>query len=187
MSPPPTSLGGFPDFTSYFVVPIPLFSSYLGVLSTPMLAPSHIDVVEMESIFVSTRIEKFTRKPNFITLKDFKAFYDTMILEFCMRYGTKFTNIFSFWAVGDILDVWGLECLWIAYPSALTNSPIAQPTYAQTIVVASQAPLANVVIVPYYWCHCRSCSHNNTIDNSWDGNNHNWHLINGVEKILLLF
>lgn len=80
-------------FTSSFGSFVPMFPSYSSPSSMPIISLSHcIYAIDMESISVTTRIEKFTRWHDSITLGELKACYNVVISDFCMHYGFKFTN-----------------------------------------------------------------------------------------------
>jgi hypothetical protein len=44
----------------------------------------------------SSRIEKFSGRPNTISLREFKATFSTMVYELELKYGTNYTEAFTF-------------------------------------------------------------------------------------------
>jgi hypothetical protein len=44
----------------------------------------------------SRRIEKFSRRPGIISLKEFKATFSIMVYELELKYGVNYTKAFTF-------------------------------------------------------------------------------------------
>jgi hypothetical protein len=50
----------------------------------------------MEVNNFSGRIEKFSRRPSTISLREFKATFSTVVYELELNYGTNYTKAFAF-------------------------------------------------------------------------------------------
>jgi hypothetical protein len=50
----------------------------------------------MEVNSSSKRIEKFSRRPDTISLKEFKATFKTVVYELEFKYGANYTKAFAF-------------------------------------------------------------------------------------------
>ncbi len=59
-----------------------------AVTSTP--------IYTMEVNNSSERIEKFSKRPSTISLREFKATFSTVICELELKYGTNYTEVFAF-------------------------------------------------------------------------------------------
>jgi len=102
--------------------------------------------MEINSSF--KRIEKFSGRPNTISLKDFKAIFSTAICELKFKYGANYTEAFAFKQLAhyvhyEALDVYKQHSL-----RTLGVTQIPNPTYATTIATASQASITHHGIMP---------------------------------------
>ncbi len=59
-----------------------------AVTSTP--------IYTMEVNNSSERIEKFSKRPSTISLREFKATFSTVVCELELKYGTNYTEVFAF-------------------------------------------------------------------------------------------
>jgi hypothetical protein len=50
----------------------------------------------MEIRSSSRRIEKFSGRPNTISLREFKATFSTVVCELELKYGANYINVFAF-------------------------------------------------------------------------------------------
>jgi hypothetical protein len=53
-------------------------------------------IYTMEVSSSSERIKKFNKRPDTISLKEFKATFSTMICELELKYGANYAEVFAF-------------------------------------------------------------------------------------------
>jgi len=102
-------------------------------------------IYTMEVSNSSMRIEMFSRRLGTISLREFKATFSIVVCELELKYGTNYTEAFTFkqWARYvhyETLDVYEQHSLRI-----LSVTQIPNPTYATTIATTSQATLQAVI------------------------------------------
>ncbi len=95
----------------------------------------------MEVSSSSGRIEKFSRRPCTISLREFKVTFSTVVYELELKYGTNYTKAFAFKQLAryvhyETLDVYEQHFVRIL---GVTQAP--NPAYAIAIATASQATL----------------------------------------------
>jgi hypothetical protein len=110
-------------------------------LYIPLQAITFTPTYTMEVNDSFGRIEKFNERPFTISLREFKANFSTMVYELELKYGTNYTKAFAFKQLArhvhyETLDVYKQHSLRI-----LGVTQIPNPTYATTIITASQATL----------------------------------------------
>jgi hypothetical protein len=121
------TLAAAPTFTS---------SSYISlqaVMSTP--------IYTMEVSSSSGRIEKFSGRPNTISLREFKATLSTVVCELELKYGANYTEAFAFKQLARYVHYEALDVYKQHSPRILDVIQIPNPTYATTIATSSQATL----------------------------------------------
>jgi hypothetical protein len=95
----------------------------------------------MEVNSSSGRIEKFSRRPGTISLREFKATFSTVVSELELKYGANYTEVFTFKQLAryvhyEALDVYEQHSARIL---GVTQAP--NPAYAIAIATTSQAAL----------------------------------------------
>jgi hypothetical protein len=63
---------------------------------TPLQAVILTPIYTMEVSSSSGRIEKFSRRPGTISLREFKATFSTVVCELELKYGANYTEAFTF-------------------------------------------------------------------------------------------
>jgi hypothetical protein len=60
----------------------------------PLQVVTSTPIYTMEDNNSSRKIEKFSRRPNTISLREFKATFSTMVCELELKYGGNYTKVF---------------------------------------------------------------------------------------------
>jgi hypothetical protein len=87
----------------------------------------------MEVSSSSKRIEKFNRKPNTISLKEFKATFSTMVCELELKYGANYTEVFIFKQLARYVHYEALDVYKQYSPRILSVTQIPNLAYATAI------------------------------------------------------
>jgi hypothetical protein len=87
------------------------------------------------------RIEKFSRRPGTISLREFKATFSIVVCELELKYGTNYTDVFTFKQLACYVHYEALDVYEQHSPSILGVIQIPNPTYAIAIAIASPATL----------------------------------------------
>jgi hypothetical protein len=87
----------------------------------------------MEVMTSSGRIEKFCGRPGTISLKEFKAIFSTVVCELELKYGTNYTEAFTFKQLAryvhyEALDVYEQHSLSILGVTQIPNQLMPQPS-----------------------------------------------------------
>jgi hypothetical protein len=95
----------------------------------------------MEVSSSSGRIEKFSKRPGTISLKEFKVIFSIVVYELELKYGTNYIETFAFKQLAcyvhyEALDVYEQHSVRI-----LGVTQIPNPAYAIAIATVSQAAL----------------------------------------------
>jgi len=112
----------------------------------PMQTVTSTPIYTME-VSNSSRIEKFSERPNTISLREFKETFSTMVYEFELKYGINYTEGFAFKQLAryvhyEALDVYEQHSLRILGVTQNFN-PAYAIAIATTSQVALQAPIAH--------------------------------------------
>jgi hypothetical protein len=91
----------------------------------------------MEVSNSSGRIEKFDRRSCTVSLREFKATFSTMIFELEFKYGTNYTEAFTFKQLTRYVHYEALDVYEQHFLKILGITQIPNPTYATTIAIAS--------------------------------------------------
>jgi hypothetical protein len=95
----------------------------------------------MEVNSSSGKIEKFSRRPCTISLKEFKATFSTMVCELEFKYGVHYTKAFAFKQMARYVHYEALDVYKQHFSRILGVTEIPNPTYATTITTVSQVAL----------------------------------------------
>jgi len=95
----------------------------------------------MEVSSSSGRIEKFSRRPSTISLREFKTTLSIMVCELEFKYGANYTKAFTFKQLARYVHYEALDVYEQHFPMILGVTQIPNPAYATTITTASQAAL----------------------------------------------
>lgn len=95
----------------------------------------------MEVSSSSGRIEKFSGRPDTISLREFKATFSTVVCELELKYGANFTNAFAFKQLARYVHYEALDVYEQHSRRILGVTQIPNPAYAAAIATASQAAL----------------------------------------------
>jgi hypothetical protein len=87
------------------------------------------------------RIEKFSERPNIISLKEFKATFSIVVYELEFKYGANYTEAFTFKQLVRYVHYEALDVYEQHSSRTLGVTQIPNPAYATTIAIASQAAL----------------------------------------------
>ncbi len=104
---------------------------------TPLQTVTLTPIYTMEVNSSLGRIEKFSRRPGTISLREFKATFSTVVSELELKYGANYTEAFTFKQLAhyvhyEALDVYEQHSARIL---GVTQAP--KPTYAIAIATAS--------------------------------------------------
>ncbi len=104
---------------------------------TPLQTVTLTPIYTMEVNSSLGRIEKFSRRPGTISLREFKATFSTVVSELELKYGANYTEAFTFKQLAryvhyEALDVYEQHSARIL---GVTQAP--NPTYAIAIAIAS--------------------------------------------------
>jgi len=104
---------------------------------TPLQVVTSTPIYTMEVTSSSGRIEKFSKRPSTISLREFKATFSAMVCELELKYGANYIEAFAFKQLAryvhyEALDVYEQHSARIL---GVTQAP--NPTYA----IASPLPL----------------------------------------------
>jgi hypothetical protein len=114
----------------------------------------------MEVSSSSGRIEKFSGRPNTISLREFKATFSTVVCELELKYGANYTVAFTYKQLARYVHYEGLDMYEQHSPRILGVTQIPNPSYAIAIAIASQAALQATI------------AHHGTVPN-----NQTWYLL----------
>jgi hypothetical protein len=95
--------------------------------------------MEVNSYF--GRIEKFSRRPSNISLREIKTIFSTVGCEFKLKYGANYTEALAFKQLARYVHYEALDVYEKHFLRILGITQIPNPTYATTIAIASQAAL----------------------------------------------
>jgi hypothetical protein len=132
--------GGAHQWGTPVIAPIFTPSPYIPlqvVTSTP------IYTVEVSSSY--GRIEKFSERPGTISLKEFKATFSTVVYELQLKYGTNYTEAFTFKQLARYVHYEALDVYEQHLARILGVTQIPNPTYTIAIVIASQVALQVII------------------------------------------
>jgi len=104
-----------------------------AVSSTP------IDTMEVNNS--SQRIEKFSKRPGTISLKEVNATFSTMVYELKLKYGINYNKAFVFKQLACYVHYEALDVDKQHFPRILGVTQIPSLTYATAIATASQVAL----------------------------------------------
>jgi hypothetical protein len=127
---------GVNQWGTLVVAPIFTPSPYIllqAITSTP------IYIMEVNSS--SRRIEKFSRRPCTIFLKEFKATFSTVVYELELKYGANYTKAFTFKQLACYVHYEALDVYEQHSSKMLGIIQIPYLAYATAITIASQAAL----------------------------------------------
>jgi hypothetical protein len=83
------------------------------ILSSYVLTSTPIYTMEVNSSF--ERIEKFSGRPNTISLREFKVTFLTVVCELELKYGVNYTEMFAFEITSPLCALWGIGCLQVTF------------------------------------------------------------------------
>ncbi|CAK9209622.1 unnamed protein product [Sphagnum troendelagicum] len=109
------------------------YTSLQAVTSTP--------IYTMEVSSSSGRIEKFSRRPGTISLREFKVTFSTVVCELELKYGANYTEAFAFKQLARYVHYEALDVYEQHSARILGVSQAPNPAYAIAIATASQAAL----------------------------------------------
>jgi hypothetical protein len=118
-------------------------SSYIllqVVTSTP------IYTIEVSNSF--GRIEKFSRRPGTISLKEFKATFSILVCELELKYGANYTKAFAFKQLARYVHYEALDVYKQHFLRILGITQIPNPAYATAIATASEAAITHHWTMP---------------------------------------
>jgi hypothetical protein len=98
-------------------------------------------IYTMEVNNSSRRIEKFSERPDTISLQEFLATFSTMVCELELKYGANYTKAFAFEQLIHYVHYEALDVYEQHSSRILGIIRIPNPAYATTIAIASQAAL----------------------------------------------
>jgi hypothetical protein len=106
----------------------------------------------MEVSSYSGRIEKFSKRPGSISLKEFKATLSPVVCELELKYGANYTEVFTFkklahYAHYEVVDVYEQHSVRILGVIQILN-PAYAIAIATTFQVALQATIAHHGTLP---------------------------------------
>jgi hypothetical protein len=87
------------------------------------------------------RIEKFSRRPGSISLKELKATFSTMVCELELKYGANYTKAFTFKQLARYVHYEALDVYEQHSPTILGITQILNLIYATTIAIIFQVAL----------------------------------------------
>jgi hypothetical protein len=114
------------------------FTSSLYIL-VQTVTSTPIYTMEVNNSF--GRIEKFSRRPGTISLKEFKATFSTMVCELEFKYGTNYIEAFAFTQLACYVHCEALNVYKQHSPRILGVTQIPNPAFATTITTTFQAAL----------------------------------------------
>jgi hypothetical protein len=95
----------------------------------------------MEVSSSSGRIEKFSKRPATISLKEFKVSFSTVVCELELKYGTNYIEAFAFKQLARYVHYEALDVYEQHFARILGVTQIPNPVYAIAIAIASQVAL----------------------------------------------
>jgi hypothetical protein len=102
----------------------------------------------MEVSSSSRRIEKFSRGPGTISLKEFKAIFSTVVCKLEVKYGINYIEAFAFKQLANYVHYEALNVYEQHFPKILGITQIPNPTCATTIAITFQATIVHHGTVP---------------------------------------
>ena len=91
----------------------------------------------MEGNGSSGRIEKFSKRPSTIILREFKAAFMTVVYELELKYGNNFTNAFVFKQMACYVHHQALDVYEQYTSQMLQITQVDDPTYVVAIANAT--------------------------------------------------
>ncbi|CAM6062338.1 unnamed protein product [Sphagnum tenellum] len=113
------------------------YTSLQAVTSTP--------IYTMEVSSSSGIIEKFSRRPGTISLREFKVTFSTVVCELELKYGANYTEAFAFKQLARYVHYEALDVYEQHSARILGVSQAPNPAYAIAIATASQAALQAII------------------------------------------
>jgi hypothetical protein len=110
----------------------------------------------MEINSSSRRIEKFNRRPNTISLREFKATFSIVVCELELKYGANYTEAFAFKQLAHYVHYEALDVYEQHFPRILGITQIPNSAYATAITITSQVALQATI------------AHHGTVPNNLD-------------------
>jgi hypothetical protein len=89
----------------------------------------------MEVSNSSGKIEKFSRRPNTIYLREFKVTFSIVVYELELKYGVNYTKAFTFKQLSRYVHYEALDVYEQHFVRILGVTQIPNATYATTIVI----------------------------------------------------
>jgi hypothetical protein len=93
----------------------------------------------MEVSSSSGRIDKFSRRPGTISLREFKATFLIVVCELELKYGANYTEAFAFKQLARYVHYEALDVYEQHSARILGVTQVPNPAYAIAIATASQA------------------------------------------------
>jgi hypothetical protein len=107
----------------------------------PLQAVTSTSMYTMEVSNSFGRIEKFTRRPGTISLREFKATFSTVVCELELKYNLNYTKAFAFKQLARYVHYEALNVYEQHSPRILGITQIPNLAYAIAIAITSQATL----------------------------------------------
>jgi hypothetical protein len=132
--------GGVNKWGTPVAAPAFLSSPYI-----PLQIVTSTPIYTMEVNSSSTKIEKFSGRPDIISLREFKATFSTVVCELELKYGINYTKAFAFKQLAHYVYYKALDVYEQHSPTILGIIQIPNPAYTTTITIASQATLQTAI------------------------------------------
>ncbi len=107
----------------------------------PLQAITSTPIYTMEVSGSSRKIEKFSKRPSTISLRELKETFSTMVCELELKYGTNYIKVFTIKQLARYVHYEAFHVYEQHSSRILGITQIPNPAYATTINIASQVAL----------------------------------------------
>jgi len=132
--------GGVHQWGTHVTAPTFTPSPYI-----PLQVVTSTPIYTMEVSSSYGRIEKFSERPSIISLREFKATFSTVVYELQLKYGTNYTEAFTFKQLARYVHYEALDVYEQHLARILDVTQIPNPAYTIAIAIASQVALQAII------------------------------------------